>query len=483
MSYPTQRQATTSTQPSLTSPTNTYLFTQACAAGNLIAIYLAGDKNTGTLSVTDNIGNNGGANPWHLEVAVPGTNVSLYIAWKVAVGGETTITATTGANSNTGNTGYGEELVDDGAGPWLVLAKASPAYNDASRTSAASGTTDVAEHDGRAVAVGVIDSMSALGNEAARTSPTFSDSYTKPGGYNPAWPAGSGGGSAGCYVAVKDIPAGQSTSTTFTLNAGTGDQIGVAVAVFGREELADPPGAVFDLSRWKLTLPTGASGADEVEQPELATYTDAGFYLDAQNRMVMIAPVVGATTGGSSSTRREFREMGNTDWNAATTGFRQLTVTGIWDPTSITGGTTPRKEMIVGQIHGPSGTPPLYLAVEHHVASPRLRVYKDGPGLSNVLTGLTATTKITYRIRIDSARIQLWAAIGEVADLPTTPQHDWAVSEFTEDTTVCYLKAGPYNKTTVASGSSGAAIGTITHLELIQPGPTGPEPGRFLLAA
>jgi hypothetical protein len=107
---------------------------------------------------------------------------------------------------------------------------------------------------------------------------------------------------------------------------------------FGPVAPDDPPGAVFDLENWKLTLPTGTSGADEVRQPELDTYADDGFYVDAQNRMVMVAPTVGATTGGSSSTRREFREMqGGVEagWDAATTGFRQLTVTAIWDPTSI----------------------------------------------------------------------------------------------------------------------------------------------------
>lgn len=249
----------------------------------------------------------------------------------------------------------------------------------------------------------------------------------------------------------------------------------------------NPPGAAFNLDDWKLTLPTGpASDATEITQPTLETYADTNFKLDDSNRTVMTAPVQGSTTSGSGGTRCEFREMeggAEADWAFATSGFRQLTVSGMFDPTNI----TDRKEMIVGQIHGETGTPPVYLAVEHHVATPRLRLFKSGSSSVTVpgVDGLTATTEITYRMRIVDGRLKLWAAIGGVANLPAAPQYDWATSELI-DVTGCYFKAGAYNKSTVAAGGTGEAKATITHLELIQPGdpiPADyPEPGRFLLA-
>jgi hypothetical protein len=500
VSYPTRVQFAPLVNPTLTSLAKTYTFSQACTAGNLIVVCYAGDKNTGTLTMSDDVG---GANPWAVETAIPGASVSLYIAHKVAVGGETVVTATVQTAPPVGSTGYAEELADDGAGAWTVVAKATPTYSDTSRNTAASGTTDTADYDGRAVAVGVIDSMSSLGTEPSRTLPTFSAPFTKI--YDPAWPSGSGGGSAGCYIGTADLASGATTSTTFATNGGS-DQLTCAIAAFGRVESssttgtldgsapmpvsalagsvsAAAPGAVFDLDNWKATLPVedpnDPGDALEVKQPELDTYSSGYFYLDAQSRLVCYAPAVGETTSGSSGTRSELREMegpAEAGWNLATTGVRRLTVTGAFDPTSITGGTQPRKEMIVGQIHGPSGTPPLYLTVEHTSGTagtpvtPRLRVYKDGPGLANILSPLTATTQITYRIEVGNGRCKLWAAIGDVTALPATPQYDWAAADFTEDTSVCYFKAGSYNKTTVASDSSGGATATITHLELVQPG-------------
>lgn len=266
-------------------------------------------------------------------------------------------------------------------------------------------------------------------------------------------------------------------SATNALGTGTDD---VAVTVN-----PPAPGSVFDLTDWKITLPTGpSSDATEVTQPTLNTYSDSNFQLNASNQLVMTAPVQGSTTSGSGGSRCEFREMesgAEADYTLAGSGFRQLTVSAMWDPTNI----TDRKEMIVGQIHGVTGTPPIYLAAEFHVTPARLRIYKDGPGLANVVTDLTPTTLVTYRIRVYQGRVKLWAALGPVANLPATPAFDWAASEFA-DNTGCYFKAGAYNKSTVATGGTGSAITTITYMQLIQPGDPipsdSPEPGRFLLA-
>ncbi|MDN5920371.1 MAG: hypothetical protein L0I76_35610, partial [Pseudonocardia sp.] len=89
MSFPTRRQSAPATQTTKSSPITTYSLGSAAVAGNLLVVCLGGDKNTGTFTVTDNIG--GG---WTAETSIPGASVSAYMAWKVAAGGETTLTGT-----------------------------------------------------------------------------------------------------------------------------------------------------------------------------------------------------------------------------------------------------------------------------------------------------------------------------------------------------------------------------------------------------
>lgn len=240
------------------------------------------------------------------------------------------------------------------------------------------------------------------------------------------------------------------------------------------------PGGLFDLSLWKITLPTdgadGGTNADEILQPDLDTYEDDNFFLDGSGNMVMNAPVQGATTSGSGGTRCELREMwggvDEADWTPFDEDFHQLTVTMTADPTSC----TDRKEMIVAQIHGTTGSPPIYVAKEHHVATPRLRVYKDGPGVGNMLEGITASDTFTIRFEYvastggaEGGTLNVYSAIGQVEDLPVTPQFSYTGDQFT-DNTGWYFKTGAYNKSEVSGGGTGESISTISFLELIQPG-------------
>src|SRR5690606_1284026 len=124
--------------------------------------------------------------------------------------------------------------------------------------------------------------------------------------------------------------------------------------------IAGAPAEEFDLTKWKITLPTedpeDPGDADEVTQPELDELANEHFYLDPAGRMVFVAPTSGdvETTGGSSSTRSELREMvddgaNEAAWSVYDSQPHSLTVSGYFDPTSITGGEEPRQEMIVGQ--------------------------------------------------------------------------------------------------------------------------------------
>jgi hypothetical protein len=259
---------------------------------------------------------------------------------------------------------------------------------------------------------------------------------------------------------------------------------------------APAPGELFDLSRWHLTLPTEDPGPDtdaaQIDQPELATYTDANNYTE-NGEIVCRAPVQGATTSGASgATRDEYREheagsYANTAFDPLTTSRRQLTITTRVDMTSIAGGSNPRKEGIVFQIHGAGDSPiPLILSAEYHVATPRIRVFLNGPGFDNPVVGITPETKITIRCRVESARVKLWVIAGLHTDLGPTPNYDWPVSGTFSDLSEWYFKWGIYNKTTIDSGSTGEGVARISFVEHLQPGDPDPapavEPGRMLLA-
>jgi hypothetical protein len=261
----------------------------------------------------------------------------------------------------------------------------------------------------------------------------------------------------------------------------------IAAYVTYDEASPEPPGSVFDLSSWKwqgpIEDPNDPGDIIEVAQPELDTYASEYLYLDDQDRMVMVAPVAGFTTGDSA--RSELREMqgaAEAAWSLRDPEPRSLTVTGYFDPTNVSGGSNPRPEMIIGQIHGTLGSPPLILAAEYHVATPRIRIYKyngsSTPGFGNMLAGITPTTLATYRIAYDpganpaggTGRILIYGAFGDHTALSSTPAFTFVLADFFGQDEDLYFKVGAYPKTVASSGATGEGVTTITRLELIQPG-------------
>jgi len=77
------------------------------------------------------------------------------------------------------------------------------------------------------------------------------------------------------------------------------------------------PSEIIDLSYWKITLPLeGSSGkAREVDVGSINSfYHPDFFYANAENGVVFAAPNKAATTGGSTNTRSEFRQMMSGDY-------------------------------------------------------------------------------------------------------------------------------------------------------------------------
>jgi Ca2+-binding RTX toxin-like protein len=115
------------------------------------------------------------------------------------------------------------------------------------------------------------------------------------------------------------------------------------------------PGGNFDLSNWKITLPTDSNGGftgNAMEVKNLSTYQNSKyFYTAADGAMTFVAPVEGATTSGSSYARSELREMNgtaNAAWNLKTGGFMSATLEVDAAPNREGMG----GRIIVGQIHG-----------------------------------------------------------------------------------------------------------------------------------
>ena len=71
------------------------------------------------------------------------------------------------------------------------------------------------------------------------------------------------------------------------------------------------PGQILDLRNWNLTLPTGNAGKpDTIQQPQLATFSNPYFEVDAaRDGVVFTAVTGGVTTKNSGYPRSELREM------------------------------------------------------------------------------------------------------------------------------------------------------------------------------
>ncbi|MEU7817056.1 hypothetical protein [Pseudonocardia sp. NPDC049154] len=192
----------------------------AATAGNLIVFAIGGDKNIGTLALP-------GFTP---TVDLRSTSTSLVIAWKVATGGETTISGTVGANGAGLNTWVGE-YAQTGSGAWQVQASATHNTDETNVAAWSSGTAGAAAQDGLAIAAFSVDSVTSDSVD------TFSNSYTT------RRTQGGGGSEAGLWVGEKQVPQGATTETTLTRSAPvTADQMSGAVVVFGRAVVVAPVG-------------------------------------------------------------------------------------------------------------------------------------------------------------------------------------------------------------------------------------------------
>jgi hypothetical protein len=119
------------------------------------------------------------------------------------------------------------------------------------------------------------------------------------------------------------------------------------------------PSQNFDLSHWKLTIPTGI----DIQNAELNSgyQYDGAFFTDARNGgMVFRCPNLAGTTSNSHYSRSELREMRAPEGSTSADANNWTTdVTGVMrarlrvDRVSTTGDAAKVGRVVIGQIHGP----------------------------------------------------------------------------------------------------------------------------------
>ncbi|CAN5167083.1 hypothetical protein BH09PAT2_BH09PAT2_07950 [soil metagenome] len=118
------------------------------------------------------------------------------------------------------------------------------------------------------------------------------------------------------------------------------------------------PSQILDLTNWKITMPYDKDGngvADEIKQPQLATFSDSQYFYvsSAGNSVIFKAHTGGANTGGSGYPRSELRERANNGTTDAAWSSSSGTHTMYIDQ-KINHLPAVKQHIVVGQIHDSS---------------------------------------------------------------------------------------------------------------------------------
>jgi Alginate lyase len=208
----------------------------------------------------------------------------------------------------------------------------------------------------------------------------------------------------------------------------------------------------FDLTNWKITLPTGTSGSPtEVKQPELARFMVSPWFLKSASELRFRAPVNGVTTSGSSYPRSELREMTNNgstnaSWSS-TAGTHTMIIT-----QAITAVPQGKKHVVAGQIHD-SGDDVIVIRLEDKKLFVDING-TDGPVLdSNYSLG----RKFTVKFFVTGGTTKIYY------NNSATPAHT-----LNKSYSGAYFKAGAYTQSNCSTeGSKGGACTDTNYGEVV----------------
>jgi len=209
---------------------------------------------------------------------------------------------------------------------------------------------------------------------------------------------------------------------------------------------AELPAQLLDLTNWKLTLPTGRPGRtnepEEIEQPQLATFSSEFFHLnDAKDGVVFTAEVGGVTTSGSSYPRSELREMDGpqkASWSN-TTGTHTMRLR-----QAVTQLPSVKPHVVTAQIHDAEDD-----VIEVRLEARRLLVeYDDGDGEVTLDPAYQLSTPYDLEIAATGGRIQVSYNGQQKADIVRSGS-GW------------YFKTGSYVQSNPSRGDAPDTIGQV----------------------
>jgi poly(beta-D-mannuronate) lyase len=256
---------------------------------------------------------------------------------------------------------------------------------------------------------------------------------TTAGGTPTPAPAGTEPGPVGSAPSPSPSPSGSpAPSTTPTVRSG-GHRV---------------PGAVLDLTNWKLTLPVAASGsskAQEIVQPQLAGYAIAPYFTvtGAGDGVVFQANAGGATTSGSGYPRSELREMASggsqpASWST-TSGTSTMTLRA-----AVTHLTAAKPQVTVAQIHD-SSDDVLVIRLDgpHH-----LYAEHNGTDYGDLDNGYVLGTPFTAQLTASGGHIRISYNGVSTVDYPVSSSGD-------------YFKAGCYTQSNTSKGDAASAYAEV----------------------
>ena len=200
------------------------------------------------------------------------------------------------------------------------------------------------------------------------------------------------------------------------------------------------PSAVIDLTDWKLNIPVaGRNGfSKEIVQPELNTYADDYFHVNAAGDAVVFrAHANGVTTKGSTYPRSELREMQNggadkASWSIASGGgTHTMLIT-----QAVTHLPTQKPHVVVGQIHDADDD-----VIVFRLENKKLFIDHNGTAGPVLTSNYQLGTKFTVKFVAGGGAVRCYYNGVYVESYPSTA-------------TGCYFKAGMYtqSKTTEKGG-------------------------------
>lgn len=239
---------------------NTQFEASTAVAGNLIVHCFAGDVDTGVITL-DGTG-------WSKPVDLHYSDMTLYVSWKTAQGGELSVSGSIQQGNFSGSQSFVLEYTSVLPGGWVVKGAATNPSDGSNVTVWPSGTTGSLAGDGVAVAA------FAVGAVLSNSADTFSNSYTS------RFSQGAGVFEAGLWVADKNVLSGTATSSTITRAAPvTADQTHGSVTVFGKAVVSDiaptgiASGVLFGTPSFPGIRPTGIATGAALGSPTVALGT------------------------------------------------------------------------------------------------------------------------------------------------------------------------------------------------------------------